>query len=132
MDVLVIGRNLHDKCENRRWDLVAVAPNAELSHAVDCCCLLLPEDASLPEGIKADWAVTYGLSGRSSLSAASLMGPGTVISVQREIRLPCGGFIDKQDIVLPHAEGDSMQLLWQAGLELMTGTLPEELGNFLC
>lgn len=132
MDVLIIGENLHGRHKNRRWDLVAVAPNAEIRQNVDCRCLLLPEGTTLPDGLKADWAVTYGLSGKSSLSAASLMGPGAVISVQREIRLPCGGLIEKQDIVLPHAEGDSMQLLWQAGLELMTGTLPEELGNFLC
>lgn len=103
---------------SRRWDLLALTPESVPLAGKACCRLLLaPGDCALPEGLRAEWVVTYGLSPRDSLTLSSLTEP--VLCVQRALPRSDGMVVEPQEFPLPALPAPAEELLPLLGLRLL-------------
>lgn len=92
----------------RRWDLLTLTAGGcagmELLPLV-CACgtLLVPGDCGedVLQRIRAERVVSFGISGRDSLTFSSMGEEQRVLCIQRELLLPDGGVVDRQEIPLP-------------------------------
>jgi len=109
------------------WELCALSPEwaRELTHRVlRCRTLLVPEGTYCPTW-QAQQVVSYGLSGRSSLTLSSMDGQG-VLCVQRTLQDRRGQFIEAQELPLPEDWRDQppLEKLMLAGVWLLWRGLP--------
>ena len=84
------------------WELCALAPGEAEQMAgrtLRCRTLLVPEGMYQPAW-QADQVVSYGLSGRSSLTLSSMDGQG-VLCVQRALQDRLGQIREEQELPLP-------------------------------
>ena len=75
--------------------------------------LLLPGTVS-PEtalGIQSGWVMSYGLSGKDSITVSSLESDFAVLALQRELVTLDGAVIERQEIPLHLPAGDDSQAL---------------------
>jgi len=105
-------------------DLLVVSPSAvgwAGGAAIYCRTVLLPDSAgSLARSLLADRAVSYGLSGRDTITVSSLEENRICVAVQREIIRLDGGLVERQELVVPRAETHSTELiLAQVGMQLL-------------
>jgi len=73
------------------------------SSCLRCRTLLLPENCPV-QGVETEQVVSYGLSGRNSLTLSS-MGEHLLLSVQRELTRLDGSVIERQELQLPSGWG---------------------------
>lgn len=109
-------------------DLLVVSPGASGwagAGALSCRTALLPGGlASLTRALPADTLISYGVSGRNTLTLSSLDDLRASVAVQREFIALDGRAVDRQELILPR-EGQSPELLLaQAGAALLLGRLP--------
>ncbi len=110
--------------EDRRWDLCALSA-PEAMRLADCPLrsdtLLVPEDLFSPVW-QAGQVVSYGLSGRSSLTLSS-MGKRDLLCVQRALADHSGRTVEEQELSLPAAWGgfSPADRLLLAGIWLLVG-----------
>jgi len=111
-------------------DLCCVLPGC-LPREVSARCVLLPggEERLWSRRLRTGCAVTYGLSGRESLTFSSLLGRRRVLTVQRDIGVPGEKRVERQEILVPR--GDPERTLVCAGLLLLLGERPETLERAL-
>ena len=69
--------------------------------ALRCRTLLLPEECPLQE-VETEQVVSYGLSGKNSLTLSS-MREQLLMSVQRELTRLDGSVVERQEILLPES-----------------------------
>ena len=105
-------------------DLLVVSPSAvgwAGAAAIYCRTVLLPDSAGLlARSLLADRAVSYGLSGRDTITLSSLEENRICVAVQREIIRLDGGLVERQELVLPRKETNSTELtLAQVGMRLL-------------
>lgn len=110
------------------WDLCALSPEGAEQMAerkIRCRTLLVPERA-YRNIWQARQVVSYGLSGRNSLTLSSMDGPG-VLCVQRALVDCRGRTVEEQELPLPEAwrECEVWEKLLLAGVWLLKGALPE-------
>ena len=70
--------------------------------------------------------LSYGLSGRNTLTLSSLDEGRASVAVQREFVSLAGRAVERQELVLPRDGQSPDLLLAQAGTALLLGRLPEE------
>ena len=115
-----------------KWQLCALsAPAAEqmADRPLLCRTLLLPEGMYCPAW-QASQVVSYGLSGRSSLTLSS-MGDRDLLCVQRTLVDRSGRSVEEQELCLPRRWGrvPPADRLLLAGIWLLWGGLPPDTGN---
>ena len=106
-DGALLPRDIHcpetaEALAARPWDLLALtAEGCRLLRgagaAVDCGTLLLPGEEPLPETLRAERVVTYGLSHRDTLTLSSL-GEMPVLCLQRALTM--GEELDARELPL--------------------------------
>lgn len=107
-------------------DLLVVSPAAvgwAGAAAIYCRTVLLPDSAgSLARSLLADRAVSYGLSGRDTITLSSLEEEKICVSIQREIIRLDGGLVERQELILPREAGQTPELLMaRVGVGLLLG-----------
>lgn len=112
-------------------DLLVVSPTAvgwAGAAALYCRTVLLPDSAGpLARSLLADRAVSYGMNPRDTLTVSSLEEAHICVAVQRELIRPDGTLVERQELVLPRAPGQSPELmLVRAGIRLLLGPPGEE------
>ena len=94
--------------------------------------LLAPGNVS-PEilrGISSEWVVSYGLSGKDTITVSSLEPGFALLTLQRELVTLAGRVIEQQEIPLPfpkHLSAQELMVLY--GSLIILGTPPESLGE---
>lgn len=115
------------KLTEKRWEVLALSAEgcqclANKPEAV-CACgtVLLPGDWSrlTARQIRAERAVSCGLSSRDSLTFSSLGDGGAVVCVQRALVRPDGGQVEPQELPLGPLECPTEDLLAVIGLGLL-------------
>ena len=104
------------------WDLMALTPSGLLQlekGLLHCRILLLPGGTPLELAALADaeYLITYGLSGKDSLTLSSLEAP--VLCVQRTLPRPDGGMVEPQELPLYGLPAPAEELLPLLGLYLL-------------
>ena len=96
---------------------------------IRCHTVLLPGGkGGLPPEIYARGAVSYGLSGRDTITLSSREGQRMWVAVQRELVRLDGTVLERQELpVRIPAWADELQALVLAGAMLLLGASPEEL-----
>ena len=110
-----------------RWQLCAMSPSAAkrlADHPLHCETLLVPEDIYRPAW-QARQVVSYGLSGRSSLTLSS-MGSRDMLCVQRTLVDLLGRRVEGQEVPLPAAwwKFSPAERLLLAGIWMLWGEAP--------
>lgn len=112
--------------EEHIWPLLALTPGGcrALSPGGGTVCrLLLAPGDRVPDHIRAETVVTYGLSPRDSLTLSSLAEP--VLCVQRALPRLDGTAVEPQEFPLPPLPGPPEALLPLLGLRLLQMPLTE-------
>jgi len=109
-------------------DLLIVSPGAAGwagAGALNCRTALLPGGRSaLTRALPAGTVLSYGASGRNTLTLSSLDGERASVAVQREFVSLEGRAVERQELILP-CEGRAPDLLLaEAGAALLLGRLP--------
>ena len=112
--------------------LLVVAPGMSLTEEdgpLECGTVLLPGSAGRQLGaFRAKSAVSYGLSGRDTITLSSREGERVWVAVQRELVRMDGTVLDRQEVaVRVPADMDAMQILALVGALLLMGVEPGEL-----
>ena len=112
--------------------LLIVAPGAgsvPQPGGLHCGTVLLPGDCGgLLDWICAQSAVSYGLSGRDTITLSSRDDHRIWVALQRELVRLDGTVLERQEISVPIREGlDERQTLALAGAMLLLGERPERL-----
>lgn len=111
-------------------DLLVVSPDlAERDiHPPACRAVLVPGRLSpLARDIPAQWAVSYGISPKDSLTLSSLGEDAISLALQREVVTLGGSCLECQELCLPHGGHRApMHVLACAGVQLMLGVPPEQ------
>lgn len=113
-----------------RPDLLIVAPEVRRTAGrLSCGTVLLPGTAAeLLARIEAAGAVSYGTSGRDSVTLSSRSGERLVVSLQRELVRPDGTVVERQELVVPASPRlDPPRALVLAGALLLLGAEPRAL-----
>lgn len=121
MEIAVIGCRAHMLCKacglvastfsscaaaaQRRWDLLALLPDAQLPlpEKLHAGTLILPgsSNVTLLHNTQASQIVGYGFSPRDTLTLSSLTGHEHLICLQRSILTLTGRLIEPQELPLP-------------------------------
>lgn len=111
--------------------LLVIAPGAKVEHGVRCHTVLLPgNESGLLQNICARGAVSYGLSGRDSITLSSREGRRMWVAIQRELVRLDGTVLERQEIsVRALADMDTMQILALVGALLLMGVEPDKIGK---
>ena len=111
-------------------DLLIVSPGAAGwagAGALTCRTALLPGGRStLTRALPAGTVLSYGASGRNTLTLSSLDELRASVAVQREFAALDGRTVERQELVLPCAGLTPDLLLAEAGAALLLGRLPAE------
>lgn len=115
---------------DRETDLLVVAPDLqwEGGTAAPCRALLVPGRLSPLAGeVRADWAVSYGISAKDSLTLSSLGEEQICLALQREVVTLTGDCLECQELLLPRGGHTApYHVLACAGIQLLLGVPPEE------
>ena len=117
--------------EDQKPGLLVVAPEvcpAALGE-LECDMVLLPGNATWPPGaLRARSAVSYGLSGRDTLTLSSKEGQRLWVAVQRDLVRLDGTVLERQELPVRMPEGlDELYTLALTGAMLLLGASAEEL-----
>ena len=106
--------------------LLLVAPGWEQSCRLQCETVLLPGGAArLLDGIQACRAVSYGMSGRDTITLSSRAGGRLCAAVQRELVRLDGTVAERQEVVITVApDTGNMEALALVGAMLLLGAVP--------
>ena len=111
-------------------DLLVVTPGASGwagAGALSCRMALLPGGrAALTRDLPAETLISYGASGRNTLTLSSLDEYLASVAVQREFLSLDGRAVDRQELILPRGERSPDLLLAETGAALLLGRLPVE------
>ena len=111
-------------------DLLVVTPGASGwagAGALQCRTALLPGGrAALTRALPADTLISYGPSGRNTLTLSSLDELRASVAVQREFTALDGRTVERQELVLPYDGRPPELLLAEAGAALLLGKLAGE------
>ena len=111
-------------------DLLVVSPAATGwagAGALNCRTALLPGGrAALTRALPAGAILSYGASGRNTLTLSSLDELRASVAVQREFITLDGRAVDRQELILPRDGRSPDLLLAEAGAALLLGRLPAE------
>ena len=111
-------------------DLLVVSPGATGwagAGALNCRTALLPGGRSaLTRVLPAGPVLSYGASGRNTLTLASLDELRASVAVQREFLSLDGRAVERQELILPRDDRTPDLLLAEAGAALLLGQLPAE------
>lgn len=115
--------------------LLVIAPGAFglcRREIIRCHTVLLQGGAGgLASRLCARSAVSYGLSGRDTITLSSRAGQRMWVAVQRELVRQDGTVLERQELPVRIPEGaDDLQTLALAGAMLLLGAEPEELDEF--
>ena len=117
---------------DQRPGLLVVAPEVCVSMwgKLECETVLLPGSAAHQLGeLRARSAVSYGLSGRDTITLSSAEGRRLWVAVQRDLVRLDGTVLERQEVSIHIPEGaDELQTLALAGAMLLLGAEPGELG----
>ncbi|MEG2421383.1 MAG: hypothetical protein RSB55_07515 [Oscillospiraceae bacterium] len=110
-------------------DLLVIAPNAVGlggTAAITCRVALLPGGAARSCTLRAESAVSYGLSPKDSITLSSVEGEQICIALQRELVTVGGTIVERQELVLPYpAETETpTHFMAQVGALLLLGCSP--------
>ena len=113
-----------------KLDLLVVTPGASGwagAGALSCRTALLPGGLSaLTRALPADTLISYGASGRNTLTLSSLDELRASVAVQREFVSLDGKAVDRQELILPWDGLTPDLLLAETGAALRLGQLPKE------
>lgn len=113
-----------------KLDLLVVTPGASGwagAGALSCRTALLPGGLSaLTRALPADTLISYGASGRNTLTLSSLDELRASVAVQREFVSLDGKAVDRQELILPWDGLTPDLLLAETGAALLLGQLPKE------
>lgn len=92
------------------FDLLLIAPGAAGwagAGKILCRTALLPGTAfSLTRILRADSAVSYGVSAKDTLTISSLEGRQACVALQRDVLVLDGSTLERQEFVLPFPAGE--------------------------
>lgn len=118
------------KPSERVFDILLVSSDVgqEIPQGLRCRVLLAPGRlAPVLDGITADWAVSYGISPRDSLTLSCFGMDEVSLALQREVVNLRGDCLEQQEILLPRgAHTAPLYMLACVGLQLLVGVPPEE------
>ena len=113
-------------------DLLVVSPDwlGEDRAVPPCRAMLVPGRlGELTGGLRAGWAVSFGLSPKDSLTLSSLGEETILLALRREIITLTGQRLDPQEIPLPRQGHNALcQVLACVGVQLLLGVEPEQVG----
>ena len=117
---------------DREPSLLVIASGAQLvpeGSPLRCGTVLLPGgESGLLQYIQARSAVSYGLSGRDSITLSSRRKGCLWVAVQRELVRLDGTVLERQEMPVSVGQGeDALEVLAVAGALLLLGAEPEEL-----
>ena len=111
-------------------DLLVVSPAATGwagAGTLNCRTALLPGGlAALTRALPAGTILSYGASGRNTLTLSSLDELRASVAVQREFVALDGKAVERQELILPYDGRAPDLLLAQAGAALLLGRLPTD------
>ena len=130
-DCVVITRGEGLDSFSGNYDLFVVAHRglAHRSDSPEICCRALLVPGNIPgqtiAGIQSKWVVSYGLSGKDSITVSSLEKDTAVLALQRELMTLGGEVIERQELpVRLPAGSDSEEIMAACGSLLLLGVLP--------
>lgn len=113
------------------YDLFVVAHSGleRLSSPPDICCRALLVPGNVPgqtiAGIRSKWVVSYGLSGKDSITMSSLEKNAAVLALQRELMTLQDEVIERQELPIHLPVGrDSEESMAAYGSLLLLGVIP--------
>ncbi|MBE6972861.1 MAG: hypothetical protein E7440_03150 [Ruminococcaceae bacterium] len=116
---------------DQRPGLLIVAPGVCLTEwgKLECETVLLPGNVTHRlGGLQARSAVSYGLSGRDTITLSSAEGSRLWVAVQRELVRMDGTVLERQELPVRIPDGaDELQTLALAGAMLLLGASAQEL-----
>ena len=133
---LLLTRGEHFGAFSGTYDLfVAVEGGAE-EEIPDLTARVLLVPGSIPQktmaGISSGWVVSYGLSGKDSITLSSLEPGFAVLALQRELVTLEGKVVEQQEIPLSFSQSlDSQGLMAVYGSLLVLGKKPEAIARHL-
>lgn len=110
-------------------DLLVIGPRVtSLNRLLTCRMVLLPGDqGGLLGQIEAKSAVSYGLSGRDTITLSSRSGSRLWVAVQRELVRPDGTVLERQELAVEVPDGlDTLHALALTGAQLLLGARLEK------
>ena len=97
------------------------------SRRVKCKVLLLPGGAAA-ENIEADYAVSYGMSGRNSITLSSIKEEECILTLQRDVLTLDGTLLERQDIAVRRdRKTDTEEFMAIMAALLILGIPPEKI-----
>lgn len=115
---------------SQRADLLVISPDLTEQdiHPPACRAALVPGRLSPLAGeIPAEWAVSYGISPKDSLTLSSLGEDAISLALQREVVTLGGACLECQELCLAHGGHRApLHVLACAGVQLMLGVPPEK------
>ena len=115
-----------------RPDVLVISPRAAragLEGRVESRIVLLPGSAApLLSHLRAESAVSYGLSPKDTLTLSSRAGGRLWCALQREVVTAQGAVLEPQELAAEVEGRDPMAALALLGAMLLLGAAPEELG----
>lgn len=116
---------------DNRYDLLIVSPKSQCraEKIVDSKCILLPGDLLDGHGeITSEYAISYGMSPRETITVSSLSQEGAVISLQRELVTLAGEVLEQQELPkIPLMNASPEHVMTIAGALLLAGVPPENI-----
>ena len=117
-----------------RYDLFIVTSNESNGESrpqnLETKILLIPGDISpkIAAGISSDWVVSYGLSGKDTITFSSLEPGFALLALQRELVTLAGAVVEQQEIPLPFPRPlSSLEVMVLYASLLVLGIPPETL-----
>jgi hypothetical protein len=101
ISVLILSSDRYAFFKACEFDLLVISPNARLTEKTDLNsgCILIP--GTLLDSLNsagADYAITYGMSPRDTVTASSISDGGIVVTLQRELVTLSGEILERQDL----------------------------------
>lgn len=103
-------------------DLCLLMPGAQGKRdipPVSCRALLMPAEMEI-QNIDADYAVSYGMNGKDTVTVSSIDEEECVVALQRELVTLCGAVLERQEIPIRNTQGlEKEELLAAVGAALI-------------
>ena len=86
---------------------------------ISCRALLMPAEMEI-HNIDADYAVSYGMNGKDTVTVSSIDDEECVVALQRELVTLCGAVLERQEIPIHNTQGlEKEELLAAVGTALL-------------
>ena len=131
--IVIVNSDSFEHLSGNQYDLLIVSPKSRCraEKIVDSKCILLPGDLLDGHGeIESEYAISYGLSPRETITISSLNEECAVISLQRELVTLAGQVLEQQELPkIPLMNASPEHVMTVTGTLLLAGVPPENINK---